>query len=359
MSSQIAAGSVRGQRASVVLPALVVWLIFAGPSCSGDEELKGEQPSGDAAGDVADPLAFCEALFNALCAAVDACGCGDMAVADCRSYIPEACAGSIGEQVMASVTEGRVVYDRAAAARLVERLKTDTTCASLMTILDIRAGEIGSLGGVYTGTKEPGARCTVASECRAGICDIRADASEGSCVQFVGEGQTCDTGDSPFRACVDLTAGPDSDDEFQSANNALFCVPSAAGASTGTCARSLENGQTCSAHSQCASLRCTGTCQAKLALGQPCQNSSDCESSNCSEAGLTCVDKAVEGGACDNDAECQNGSCKGLYESKTCTSAALLSLGDPCIASNECASDVCSGGVCIARLCREYVNRTF
>lgn len=72
-----------------------------------------------------------------------------------------------------------------------------------------------------------------------------------------------------------------------------------------------------------------------------CQGDGDCCTGVCLLASGSCSTGGAPGSICDGGSDCVTGSCDGLGE------CAALDTGAACAANAECASDVCTGGVCV------------
>lgn len=272
---------------------------------------------------------FCNEFVDAVCDATVRCTCSPTADADCRSDLAATCGstgGFIGPEVQARITAGTVVYDAAAAGRLIGLVRAQSTCDNPILDTGWGIGEVLTFGGTVTGTRTPGMSCTPSSgspfggECQTGMC-----ADTGRCIGFAGLGAPCGTGTDAL--CVDLDATFTS---FESADILLRCNV-APGGTTGTCGARLAVGGTCGSTLDCASNRCEmGVCVAALANGDPCGSSDECDSGFCRFGTTTSVCAAAHavnnGGACTDDAECVSGSCKadvcvpgicGVYDAPT------------------------------------------
>ena len=160
---------------------------------------------------------------------------------------------------------------------------------------------------------DPGT-CKSAS-CDMGVCKNSDNASGTSC----GGGKVCDGGGS----CVECV-----NDQMCNGGSKI-CISNA-------CATSCNTGVKDGTETD---VDCGGACQANCGLGKGCKSGNDCISGictalKCAAAPPTCFDNMKNG--TESDTDC-GGSC-----------ALKCPIGDTCNSGPDCASTVCTGGVCAA-----------
>jgi hypothetical protein len=224
-----------------------------------------------------------------------------------------------------------------------------------------------------------GKTCLLGSDCTNGVCtngicgaalpscsDAIKNGTEtdidcgGSCATKCANGKTCSVNadcSSTLCSAGVCAAPPSCSDAIKNGTETdIDCG--------GSCAAKCANGKTCSVNADCSSTLCSGgvcaappscsdaikngtetdidcggTCATKCANGKTCSVNADCSSSNCSggvcAAPLpTCTD-AVKNGT-ETDIDC-GGTC-----------ATKCANGKTCSVNGDCASTLCSGGVCTA-----------
>ncbi len=268
-----------------------------------------------------DPLPlerFCDAFFEAMCAPLAECECGDAAVALCRLEERELCDGFPSAAMARAVAEGRLLYDGAAAAALVMRMQGRAAeCESFADAIDWRVRDLFSIGGVFTGTVAAGEECEVLG------FELISECALGSCAP-VGGSMLCRTSVSVTERC---------DETHQCAD--------------------LDAAITIDLGIDRLALRCVGedgaaTCAPRVADGGECAAGSDCESGLCLE--LRCATRA-EGEPCATSRECATGYCDST--SRLCAPGDRPQ-GAPCDDRAACASHVCVGGLCLPAGCGTF-----
>ena len=348
---------------------IVVFVLLATPGvgCSTTNSGTGTAPGGGAS-DAGSSL--CVRLTTAFCDHSARCGCDPAVVQRCRDSVAT-CAGQGSTAFGGSdlVASGDLIYHpEALDALLVHLADPSASCDALFIDLGLDSASVFSLGGVLTGTHNVGSPCTSlvgqkggVSDCKSGALCQKTAGGQNRCVALVGLGGACDVGTDPERMCFDRRP-PDSDNEFESSFDALVCVPTATGATTGTCRTNLDDGLPCHMDETCKSGRCIstgvnqGVCSPKLADGDTCSFPTDCQSGAC---GSVCGPPMADGVACFyDDKSCASGSCHApdnQTTSKTpgvCGPKLAKALGAPCAQGYECATGVCRSSVCVERICR-------
>ena len=114
-----------------------------------------------------------------------------------------------------------------------------SSCDALFLDLGLDSVSVSSWGGALTGTRQVGEACSSpvgtkggVSDCKEGSLCLRIDYRPESLRALVALGGECDVGPDPARMCFDRRP-PDSDDEFESAFDALICIPSGAAPRSG------------------------------------------------------------------------------------------------------------------------------
>jgi hypothetical protein len=168
---------------------------------------------------------------------------------------------------------------------------------------------------VFVGVGQP---CASAGECGSGFC------ADGVCCKSACAApcEACDVGGA-LGTCTAFAKGQDPDNEC------------AAGACNGKSACALDNGQSCSAGSQCLSGFCVdGVC---------CNGACTASCMACDVAGALGTCTAFAKGQ-DPDNECAAGACNGK-------GACALDDGQSCAAGSQCLSGFCVDGVCCNGAC--------
>jgi hypothetical protein len=256
---------------------------------------------------------FCSRWAEAVCAAQARCDCASV-IATCVSSYARSCeVNFFGDEVLAGIASGDVVYDGLAAAAQIERYEGVAICADHWGALGFEIRDIFTQGGVIRGTLEAGESCDVRndliSECREGIC------MGGQCIGFVDEGAECDA----THRCIDLDraltdATLDALFGFLERNGDIWLrceIP--AGSPSGTCAPLLPAGAPCASSADCESLSCDATCRVLLPNGAECASRGQCASRYCEIdlASPICADQALPGAPCTTDSGCTSDSCDG------------------------------------------------
>ncbi len=200
-----------------------------------------------------------------------------------------------------------------------------------------------------------GDACTSANQCVSNTC------TSGHCVPAVGGcyvDANCDVGeycDRPSLSCVaTLPAGtPIPNDGLHGgtcADAAKVCASGLCNSATSTCA--AGEGNACTSANQCVSNTCTsGHCVPAVS---GCYVDTDCGAGQyCDRSTLTCATKlgvgdtipsdGLHGGGCADAATvCATGFCN------PATNACAAPPGESCVANNQCASNSCTSGYCVA-----------
>jgi hypothetical protein len=311
----------------------------------------------------------CAEFMAAVVAHYEACGCQSELIETLRAQLDQ-CVLMKQQAIHAQlVGSGEVKFHPEVFAKLAARLRDPkASCSTYFGDMGLDSVSVYGMDGVYEGTREVGQSCTVALGTKGGINTCKAGAlcwpdenDQGRCLALVGKGKACDLGAAGRNLCHDRRP-PDNDNEFETAFDALTCVPDSPGASTGTCRDQLEAGSVCGLDEACKSGRCAeGTgdesmCMAKLADGAKCLNRSDCQSGACSGV---CSAPLADGMKCGyDDLNCQSGSCHTIDDASSGTSPGSCGpklakkLGAACTQGYECESQTCRDDVCRPRLCR-------
>jgi len=348
---------------------LCLTLAGLGPLGCGDSDRK--DPGPVTPGENGDASAFCEEFWDAVCDHAELCGCDPQIVGNCRGI---QCAGPLFEGSDDPIERGTLIFDPAAAGALFARLRNpSTSCDGVYADLGLDSYSALSFGGVFRGTLPEGSPCSLqgskqrpgVTECVAGSLCLPDGQGEQRCLKLAGVGESCSVNpNEPDSNCL-LRKGPDSDNEFESAFDALVCLPSAGSSSSGTCATNAPNGASCDDDDQCESGRCVtssndgpSTCAQALSSGSRCEASSDCETGYCGSgnAGRLCVPQAADGVECVEDQACRSGACMldGVTGMGVCAPApvpAAVPIGGACSRSDDCASLFCYDGRCAPRVC--------
>lgn len=265
--------------------------------------------------------AFCPALAEALCAALEHCGCGqdkgtcyqDVEI-DCRGNY-----GIMGPQTQEAIRQDRVGYDGFAAYRVLRGLALGTgDCQTPLVALEWDRQQMLTFGGIFRGYLAPGSACSLpfapfrANECLGGVCMLD-EYGQGQCAPAVGVGSTCVEGAVCFEMelPVQLRAFYD---------NTFFGRCDASDPTRPVCVKRAMDFEACAEDDACASGRCFA--------GQ-------------------CAPRARDGEACRSDNDCDAGSC----QARVCR-APSLPAGQACLRHADCLSDACNGGVCAEPICR-------
>ncbi len=254
-----------------------------------------------------DPVAldrFCASFFDAVCAPLEGCGCGDATIAECRAEERRLCAGFPSDALVAAIREGRLTYDQLAAAALIDRLR-GRGCEGFVATLDWRTEDLFDLGGTFLGAGGAGAACAslgfeLISECAVGTCAPSAEG--GSCRASVDEGAVCDA----THQCVDLDARLATGGAL---DRLVLRCEIEGGSDTGTCRTWAAEGEACATGSECWTSRCEGERCAAAGAGEDCLSSRECARGlYCS--GLRCVEGGrADGESCDDSAACASLVC--------------------------------------------------
>ncbi len=336
----------------------------------------GDTATAPMAGEDSPMLQFCERLQNALCEHEKDCGCTVDDSRSCEEQAVASCASNHVERQAAidgAIANGTIVYRPEAIDALLARLaEQPMSCDSIAADFKLDSLSASAWNGVFTGTVEAGAVCAirpghkaVPQDCKEGLlCTAWSDGTS-RCVTLVGPGEACDTGADASRRCFQRRA-PDRDGEFETAYDLYVCIPTAAGAATGTCQTQLDNGQPCDAGVACRSGFCTGStpgaavCSAKLPNGEACGTGAACLSGACKRNadGGVCIEPLANGEPCENDDQrCASGSCHASPAEEAGVGGGVCGLkeerpaGSPCSNSNECAAKLCKASTCQERIC--------
>ena len=348
-----------------VLSLLGFGLTWFGLSACGSSERHDPKPSAsDAAG-------FCQDFFAALCDHIELCACDPDLVASCRNYRCDE--DALFEEAYDPIAAGTIIFDREAASALLAKFRAPpTSCVGIYADLGLDSYSAHGFGGVFRGTLSAGSTCTYAQskknpgtgECADGLLCLPDAGGTNRCVAIAEPGEACPvTAEHPDSSCL-LRQPPDSDNEFESAFDALICLPNANSTTDGTCGTAAPNGSACNDNDQCESRRCASSdvCMAKLGVDGTCNSSSDCESGHCqfSTPSSICAPKLADGASCFQNAECVNGGCNPTSESNVSRCGPLppaptpQPLGAACTDSNECDSLFCRAGECKPRVCEVF-----
>lgn len=272
--------------------------------------------------------ALCGELATALCNGIDACACGDDSEARCEAAFTARCdAGLLTPDFRRAVTEGRILYSETAAAQLVRDLRMEEAlCDSAASSLGSSIDSILGLRGTFTGTTPAGSSCAplgaprfdLVSECEEGICN-RAGSGAPRCVRLADIGDTCET---DATICVQIT-GPATRWDRWTNDLAGLCEADA------ICGPRLAEAESCSADVECDSLHCAVPTGATVGA---------------------CGALQADGEACFAHKECASRYCEGASRPGQCASGDAA-VGAACTEAEECATDVCLGGVCSRRAC--------
>jgi hypothetical protein len=327
-------------------------------------------------------LDFCAEFHTALCDHVGGCGCGGDAALNCRAQLESCATDAFFAELSAGVMAGSYVYDAEAAAALVARIRSPgSSCDSWVAATGFDTYSAHSFGRVFRGTLTEGSACEPeddkkyvgATVCAEGLLCLPDTSGSNRCVAIAAPGDACPVvAAHPDSSCLERRP-PDSDEEFESSYRSIVCVPDGAGSTTGTCERLAPDGTACNNHEQCASGRCRrssedfslpGTCAAQVTDGETCSESPDCESGRCVFNGpATCAPKYADGVACTSNEDCSSDFCDASGGSSSemgiCgsdPSPEPLMPGSPCSADDDCDRSSCAQGVCLERICRDYLN---
>lgn len=248
---------------------------------------------------------LCRELAGAWCDARSRCDCNtDL---QCLENLTSQCEQSVvHEELRAAIDAGRIIYDQAAAGRLVDAFSAPDIC-------DAEARwnypESLSLNGVFVGTKAAGEECVDdlrgrVSECAGGTCDVDV------CIGFVGAGQPCDNRNICTNLDVPFTPG--------------------GGRPSLSCEQPFGTEQ--------------GLCATPRPVGAGCEVGSDCESGHCDDELSRCALRE-EGQRCRSSSECLSGQC----DRGTCSERG--GIGAACASSDDCRSFSCLSGRCTAPAC--------
>ena len=212
-----------------------------------------------------------------------------------------------------------------------------------------------------------GAMCTAATECASGMCGSsstvgRRLAHEGT-VCVAADGAACSTymdcasgycdystylcGASPPSPPMSTGVATGSSVDMPANSFCYYDAECASSVCTFNVCQGRPDGDPCTNAAECSSYQCTlSVCGSanQLEDGQPCSIVTDCRSYFCTNGicGL-----AQEGSPCVYDSDCASMSCR-LDLTCGAPSSALTNLPDGaiCYYYTECASGVCTSGVC-------------
>jgi len=288
---------------------------------------------------------FCTSYVDAVCARAARCSCvgttPDLA-SECQTDATNECAAILNEPLVTAVAEGRAHYDATAAGRFIATVR-DASCDLASFEASFRVRDVFTLGGVFDGTVEPGAPCTVPidkgpSDCHVGMCPI---SPTPVCFGLSAQGQPCDpdpASPSVYRLCAPLDAPLV---ELASPERALRCVG-------GVCQPLADIGSPCFANGDCKSGRCDGdVCAETLPDGGSCVMDVECTSTNCDFGTGRCRPLETDGTLCSAHTECASGWCSGLGKAAGVCAAAKAT-GESCALDLECAT-----GACVVAQCEE------
>ncbi|NMC72616.1 MAG: hypothetical protein GYA57_21520 [Myxococcales bacterium] len=257
---------------------------------------------------------YCERYAGIACEFAQRCDClAGATVEMCRLFVDGECA----DEVEAPVNAGRRSYDAEAAGGCLAGLQSllrDCTLAEPQWPEDCDRMLVGTLAA--------GRSCESDADCVPGLeCHARA------CTDMPDAGQAC-------------LAGADCAEGLYCGDDEVCHAPQGVG---GPCP---EGNEACADDLYC-DLR-TSLCAAPLARGEACRhaNAVCVEGLYCAVAAGTCEPLPAAGGDCvESSGQCAEGLyCDG--DSGTCRER--LPAGAACTADDQCASDDCTGGVCIA-----------
>jgi hypothetical protein len=270
---------------------------------------------------------FCTEFVDAFCDNIARCDCSPTADADCRADLANTCGGAngiLGPEARARIDSGKVRYDAASAGAVFARVRATSSCDNSLLSLGWTFSDVLTFGGVFRGTTAAGAACSttnspVAGECANGIC--QETMSGGICIGLAAAGAPCGMG-MPY-LCANTTLPFTS---LEDSDLLLRCdIPM--GATSGVCAARLANGGTCGSELDCASTICDG---------------------------MVCAPQRAAGAMCADDSECVSGFCEMTPDGGTCRTRSLAPVGASCTDPNDCESDECRDGVCVAGICGLY-----
>ena len=256
---------------------------------------------------------FANTMAQAYCSSINDCCIK-------AGYDASTCESSLKAEFTAMLAtmaaDPKIVYDPAAAARLVDAVKTvntactDPTLSSSMNI---------SWNDVFHGTVGPGGACGSSQDCikpdggyvtcNAGVCAPEAGPTS------LFDGPHASLGQSCSDTCINSGNGSSCSGTAAAAtgagncwtNDGLYC-------SGTTCTEVAKIGQTCSGGNYCeAAGHCensSDTCVAATATGA-CMASDACVSTSyCDYTAQVCTPKKANGAACNQDTECTGGQCE-------------------------------------------------
>jgi hypothetical protein len=269
---------------------------------------------------------FCIDYMDAVCARAERCACGADILTTCRAAVPEWCTSLA---VRTSLDSGAIVYDGAAAARLVADIRQMTSCRTIRGELGWTGAEVASLGRVLSGTKGTGEACTPlanVSECFSGGCSEDAELGTFACAEVSTIGTSCDLG--CFRGDVAYGDPP---------------LPAIL------------------LRTQLACDRTTNRCRPRSPNGSPCFGGDDCESLNCDGASFdtpgVCNPPQPDGSLCESSFDCVSLYCDGFDASAVCRSPKPD--GAACAEESACASGLCRRDRCMKAACQDVPYEDF
>ncbi len=273
-----------------------------------------------------DIVAFCIDLGASLCAALDECGCTFTTDGTCPMTFRSACELDLfTPDVRRALADGRLVFDGAAASRMIAALEAPNVC-SVRSLEPWTIRDYYTFGGVLEGTKHGGDACTAFTdttgyayaqyfhidECADGVCDARR------CIEFEGVGGTCDTD----HVCTDLDAPVRFSWDIRQKD--LPCMRSSPDATSGICGAKRPGGALCDRASDCESYRCeSGLCVALGDIGASCNYPQHCRSGFCPATGQCAAGNLLPGSTCTYSGyECASGYCSWMPDgTESCESS--------------------------------------
>lgn len=251
---------------------------------------------------------FCEGVAQALCAPLDACGCGE---SDCVAVQKAECEGEYGvvsASVEAAVVNGDVVYDGLAAYRLIRKLgEGSKECLDPNAALAWTRRDMIDFEGVFVGQIPVGESCDMSfspyavNTCADGVCMQDAEGNS-HCMAIAGVGEACNS----KTVCLELDRKV-SMRELATGSLLARCAASPDGEQL--CQAPVEDGGACDADDECRNQLCQNKrCQPLAVGGQSCGGDFDCAQGNCLDGVCAFADLPL-GAQCVDHAQCSSGAC--------------------------------------------------
>jgi hypothetical protein len=251
-----------------------------------------------------------DAIFDAYCSLHVKCGLIED-LATCRSLrLTE----NFGDDIVAAVHAGKVVFHSDRAAECIARFQT--TCDVARQIQE-RSPPV-ACDEMLTGTVAAGGACALDAECTSQVCDVP------SCPEQCCTG-TCVGSTPPVRPHVG-----------ESCADSSSCIDSFCDSTSGLCTAYLADGSACATGEECRSGFCPAeVCSPRAEPGQACGQTAPCRDIGdaCSSTTMTCTPYGLTGDPCAAASDCAP-----IYKCDAATSKCVLGsrLGDPCGAGDIC-----------------------